>query len=219
MVNVPLVQDNEKQSINTSIISIKKNLQINDSQYDHLVSMINEIANSGGGGGGDSGDSIPIGAIMPFYLAAAPNKWLECNGDPFDETVYSELYALLGTNVLPDFRECTLVGVGLSGNNYDSSTNPTGIQEHDVYTLGQFKDDQMQKVEGTVISYSEALFNGRSIGASGVFATASSVKWNGGDNASYGPDRLTFDTSRVARTGTTTHGKQVGVMYCIKAIA
>lgn len=204
MVNVPLVQDNEKQSINTSIISIKKNLQINDSQYDHLVSMINEIiANSGGGGGG--GDSIPIGAIMPFYLATAPNKWLECNGDSFDETVYSELYTLLGTNVLPDFRECTLVGVGQSGNDYNATTNPTGIQEHDVYTLGQFKDDQLQ-------DHTHAYLKGQTINRD-LEGRWVNVMYNPSSTAQTGTVDVAY------RSGTTTHGKQVGVMYCIKALA
>lgn len=166
---------------------------------------------------------IPLGMIAPFYRATAPSGWLACDGTTFSQADYPDLYTLLGTNVLPDLQEVTLVGIGHNITNiFDSSeknpaTQQFGTQVHDEYNLGEFKDDQMQKIVGNVTSYSEALFNSRSLGSDGVFTTSDSAKWCGGDNASYGPVKLTFDNSRVARTGSVTHGRQIGVLFCIKA--
>ena len=45
---------------------------------------------------------------------------------------------------LPDYREVTLVGVG---SNETDILNIT-TQSHDEYTIGEFKDDQMQRITG-----------------------------------------------------------------------
>ena len=46
-----------------------------------------------------------IGEIIPFIGNSIPNGFLECNGSQFSQSLYPELYSLLGTNVVPDFRE------------------------------------------------------------------------------------------------------------------
>ena len=148
---------------------------------------------------GKIGDDV-IGTIKPFYLSSSPIGWLELNGSTFDSSKYSSLYSLLGTNKLPDFRECTLVGVG------QSSRPNTELVAHDVYTIGQFKDDQLQ-------GHSHSFYN---------------VYWNdnGGDaNPTASSQRavnsetiISDGTNGTPRYGTTTHGKQIGVLYCIKAL-
>lgn len=56
----------------------------------------------GGGGGGGAGGfgvlgSMPVGTICWYPLSAPPNGFLECNGAVLSQTVYSELYSVIGT--------------------------------------------------------------------------------------------------------------------------
>lgn len=64
------------------------------------------------------------------------SDWLFCDGSQYDTSEYPELYALIGTDTLPDFRERELVGVG-------ENTTDT-IADHDVFTLGQKKGRGIQ---------------------------------------------------------------------------
>lgn len=93
---------------------------------------------------------------------------------------------------LPDLRETVLVGAG-------ENTTLT-IAEHDVYSVGEFKDDQLQS--HTHIINKHAVYNG------------GSTAWIGEGSGSYPYE--TEEPSSPARSGTTTHGKQVGVNYIIK---
>ncbi|MDD6296388.1 MAG: hypothetical protein PUA64_10465 [Treponema sp.] len=83
------------------------------------------------------------------------------------------------------------------------------IAEHDVYTLGEFKDDQLQGHNHTnkSIDYeagSKELAN---------YAYA----WHD-DRAPQTKylDRMVDSGFGMPRKGTTTHGKQIGVNYIIK---
>ncbi len=118
---------------------------------------------------------------------------LSTGTETFDTTKYSKLYSFLGTDKVPDLRECVLVGVG---------TNSTfTITNHDTYTVGEFKDDQLQ-------DHKHKTHSSKSDQASG------SAFWFASINGS-------TDSGLVStgyRVGTTTHGKQVGVNYLIKAL-
>mgnify|MGYP002621645839 CR=1 FL=1 len=109
---------------------------------------------------------------------------------------------------VPDLREATPVGVG-------ENDTPT-IAEHDVYTLGQFKDDQIQNITGNTKS---STFNGDGAtgGVGAIRLTQNTFNRQLSAGSSTGWFDISFDASRVARTGTTTHGKQLGVNYIIKA--
>jgi len=109
---------------------------------------------------GMSPDSVPIGVIFPLYSNTVPTGFLPCNGVQFDAEQYSSLYNLLGTNVLPDLRECTLVGIG-------ENTTDT-LTTHDIYTLGQFKDCQSTPTSAgpTVTGNNLVLNNDTTLGAS-----------------------------------------------------
>lgn len=153
------------------------------------------------------GYGLPLGSIIAVYSNLVPDGYLPCNGAVYDTTTYAALYAYLGSNRLPDLRECNLVGAGQSDNDYNATSNPNGIQAHDIYTVGQFKDDQMQG------HYHNAY------GGSGD--THGGVSYAGGYNPSNNNGMVrwavTDGTNGEPRVGTTTHGKQVGVNYCIKA--
>ena len=153
----------------------------------------------------------PIGSIIPFGSSAIPSGYLLCNGQALSRTAYSELFAVIGTAFgtgdgsstfnVPDLREMAIVGAG-------ENTNLT-IAAHDVYALGEFKDDRMQghwhsspELAGY---YADA--DTRRLGP-GQFGTA--IRYPVQDPISDGKNGS-------PRVGSTTHGKQVGVNYIIKA--
>jgi microcystin-dependent protein len=64
-----------------------------------------------------------VGAILTYAGLTAPNGWLLCDGSTFDQTLYPELYALLGdSNTLPDLREKYLIGKGSGSLNLNTNT-------------------------------------------------------------------------------------------------
>lgn len=144
-------------------------------------------------------NDVPLGSIIAYWGTQDPvdKKWLVLDGrdttgtDIELQTHYPSLYLHLGgTNVLPDLRECVPVGIGQNGTDT--------IATHDVYTLGQFKDDQMQ--------------DWRSSGQWRNFAPSPN---NGWDFIA----KTTGYTPISGRYGTTTHGKQKGVNWIIKAVS
>lgn len=147
--------------------------------------------------------NMPVGVVLPYMGTVAPIGWLFCDWSEFDPTEYPKLSAVLteagldGTHT-PDMREVTLVGAGQN----DTDT----IASHDVYTLGQFKDDQLQNITGNVGT--------RNGGASGAFTSGSTATSGAGSENWSG---VIFNASRVARTGTVTRGKRKGVNYIICA--
>ena len=64
----------------------------------------------------DSISGVPVGTIITWPVATNPEgwdegKWLECNGQSVNPTVYPELFALTGATV-PDLRGLFLRGQG-----------------------------------------------------------------------------------------------------------
>ena len=52
--------------------------------------------------GGSGGDTLPIGAILPFSSDTIPNGWLLCDGSVVSRTTYSELFNAIGLNYVED---------------------------------------------------------------------------------------------------------------------
>ena len=160
---------------------------------------------------------FPIGMIISYYGTTSPSShWLICDGRDTTGTdeelaiVYPGLYALLGdSNVLPDLQECVMVGIGHNRTNiFDSSepnpaTQQLGTQIHDEYQLGQFKDDQLQ-------DHTHAYLKGQTVNRdlSGHWVD---VMYNPSSTAQTG----TVDTAY--RSGATTHGRQIGINFLIRA--
>ena len=158
----------------------------------------------------DTGSGNPVGTILPLYKKSNPIGYLYCDGSTFDETVYPALYAYLGTNVLPDYREFALVGAEQNTTDvYDASTNPNGtIHDHDVYTEGQAKDDQMQ-----IHRHSNPCDNVG--GGSNDNASVRGSSLISGSVFGYPNDNPLI--SGNGRVGTTTRGKRKAVFFYIKA--
>lgn len=145
--------------------------------------------------------TCPLGTVLSFAGQTAPRGFLLCDGASYPTTEYPDLYAVIGNTYggdtenfnVPDYRETVLVGVG-------ENTTDT-IADHDVYELGEFKDDQLQDHTHTINTGVNT--NGSYIRQAGTYA-----------GAEYS---TTSSTIRSGRKGTTTHGKQKGVTYIIKA--
>ena len=148
---------------------------------------------------GNAGSSIPVGTLIQQYKKKPISGYLYCDGSTFDQNVYPALYMYLGTNVLPDYRECVMVGA-------EQNTTDT-IATHDIYGEGEFKDDQLQEHKHSVTPH--GMYN-------------ASDSWTGqgigiGDTSSTNHDTLLVGNVSNARSGETTHGKQKAVYVYIKA--
>lgn len=144
----------------------------------------------------DTGTGAPVGTLIQQYKKMPMSGYLYCDGSTFDQNAYPALYMYLGTNVLPDYRECVMVGA-------EQNTTDT-IATHDVYTEGEFKDDQLQNIGVDTSDYKVDSGAGHDIG----MAT--------GGNASTSLSSF-LENSKSGRLGTTTHGKQKAVYVYIKA--
>ena len=146
----------------------------------------------------------PIGTILAYGGATAPSGWMLCQGQELTKTDYAELYAVIGDSfgtasvntkfVLPDLREATTKGVGLTGksnNHYDS----------DGVALGEFVEDRIQD-------------HGHSNGGA-TAGSGGSYICSAGSSAGNVMSYSTVGTT--ARNGATTEVKAVGVNYIIKA--
>jgi microcystin-dependent protein len=144
-----------------------------------------------------------VGIVKAYAGTTTPANYLPCDGAAVSRTDYAALFGAIGTTYgagdgsttfnVPDYREAVLVGIGQS--------TRAAIAAHDVYTLGEFKDDQMQSHQ-----HKHNLYCDGSNGNAWSYRTGVSNYWLNEDKT---------DTND-GRSGTTTHGKQVGVNYIIK---
>ena len=165
-------------------------------QYDKVNDELKLIA------GGTLYADNPIGSIVPYGGTTVPTGWLLCQGQAVSRTTYAELFAIIGTNFgtgdgsttfnIPDLRESTTKGVGLSGNS-ENHYSENGV------TLGEFIEDRIQ-------SHTHGVQNG--------YDGSNEGSAERGD-ARHGYSIRT--NNATGRTGNTTEVKAVGVNYIIKA--
>ena len=104
----------------------------------------------------DTGSGVPVGTVIGQYKKVNLAGYLYLDGSTFDQTKYPALYAYLGTNVLPDYREFVLVGA-------EQNTTSAIIATHDVFTQGQEKDDQLQDHTHGVLGFAVPRGSGANI--------------------------------------------------------
>lgn len=155
--------------------------------------------------GGTLYADLAVGSIVPFGGSAIPSGYLLCDGQAVSRTTYAELFKVIGaafgagdgstTFNVPDLREATTKGIGLSGksnNHFDS----------DGVALGEFVEDRLQ-----------AHTHSHKIGSS----TAGSEEWVMFATSQVLSGMNQTDYGVVGRFGNTTEVKAVGVNYIIKA--
>lgn len=175
-----------------------------------MLQVLNYIISSGGG--------LPPGSITEFASDTIPTGWLLCDGQAVSRTTYSALFSVIGTTWgvgdgsttfnVPDFREASPYGVG---------TRAAGVTAHDAATLGEFKDDQMQQITGSITSGKGIATADGPATRIGAFSSSTTTSNTYSAGSSTGV-QIHFDsaTSPGARTGTTTRGKLLGVNFIIK---
>ena len=146
----------------------------------------------------DTGTGAPVGTLVSQYKKVPMSGYLYCDGSTFDQNDYPALYMYLGTNVLPDYRECVMVGA-------EQNTTDT-IATHDVYTEGEFKDDQLQSHTHTL----ETSGGTTNKGSNAVGSDMTSLAFGNGSLYAY----ISLENNAG---GETTHGKQKAVYVYIKA--
>ena len=144
-------------------------------------------------------ETVPVGPIIAFHGAVAPEGSLACDGADFNPLDYPVLYALLGQSTVPDLRGCFLRGTGgaaaaLGVKQQDAGRNVTGAI-----------DWQMNSLYG---SEQGALYNDR--------ASPDGVKAHADPNGSH---RLMFDAQRcwgATHTANEFRPVNVAILYCVK---
>lgn len=177
-------------------------------------------------------DTVPIGTILSFAGNNVPPSSLYrfCNGDILSNVdgTYDELEAILGTawgNIpgdgqvtLPDLQECVPVGCG--------GERKTGVINHDIYSLGEFKDDRYAyhghnnnfRLTDGPNSESAPSISGNDPGSTGILVSqyTSNVWVQGAGRHGHTLNIALRGSIASSGSGRVTHGKQVGVYYIIK---
>lgn len=151
---------------------------------------------------------IPVGTVLHFAGSTAPEGFLFTEGQEVSRSAYPSLFAVIGTKYgegdgkttfnLPDYREVVFVGAG--------QNVKLDIKAHDVYELGEFKDDQFQGHWHLINGLGE-----NTTGRGGVYYEPERI-----EDVATAKKIVTDNENGTPRVGSTTHGKQVGVNYIIK---
>lgn len=112
---------------------------INDTNLNRLQQLIKQDIQ-----GAVSGDTLPIGAIIPFGSDTVPENWLLCDGSLVSRTTYQDLFNVIGTSYgagdgfttfnLPDLRG--KVSVGKSSDTEFDTLGETGGEKTHNHVLG-----------------------------------------------------------------------------------
>ena len=88
-------------------IKISELEELNKSNDEDLLVIVDSVENMTkkikaknlgvGGGSVPTGDTLPIGSMIPYTSKITPLNWLPCNGQAISRTDYAELFAIIGT--------------------------------------------------------------------------------------------------------------------------
>jgi len=157
------------------------------------------------------GSALPIGSVVQYVGATAPDGFFLCNGSSYSRTAYADLFAAIGTTYgntsdstfrVPDFRGIFPKGAGTQGTASWASSNYTG-------TLGTYTQDKAQGHKHSVSP------DGQNVPGAWVLGGTDRKYVN---TAALDTDVPKTDgTNGVPRTGTTTEPASLGINYIIKA--
>ena len=108
---------------------------INDTNLNRLQQLIKQDIQ-----GAVSGDTLPIGTIVPFGSNTVPENWLLCDGSAISRTQYQDLFNTIGitfgqgdgfeTFNLPDLRDRVPVGKDSNDTDFNLLGNTGGEKTH-----------------------------------------------------------------------------------------
>ena len=167
----------------------------------------------------DSISGVPVGTIITWPVATNPEgwdegKWLECNGQTISQTVYPELFALVGATV-PDMRGLFLRGYGSHSHSQNNGTQ-VGITStlHSSGPLGAIQGDAARPLTGYLDVVNE------SVGSSGIiYGTPDprGVGVSGDHGRALGIDTIEIDSARGTPTAEENRPVNRAVRYLIRA--
>lgn len=176
-------------------------------------------------------DTVPVGTILPFAGNNIPpsDLYALCKGQTLNNAdgTFNDLENALGTAwgntpgdglvTLPDLRECVLVGCG---------QRETGISNHDIYNLGDFKNDRFAShghgnnfrlTDGPNSEVAPTVSGSTPGGSTWVSTYTTNVSVAKSDVYHTHTLNIALRGDIAASgSGNVTHGKQVGVNYIIK---
>lgn len=92
------------------------------------------------GQGGVTGDTVPIGSLMPLPTTIIPENWLLCDGSEVSRTEYSELFNVIGEDFgagdgsstfnLPNIKGRTIVGLDPNDEDFNEIGKTLGEKAH-----------------------------------------------------------------------------------------
>ena len=137
---------------------------LNDVNINRLQQLIKQDIQ-----GAVSGDTLPIGAIMPFGSDTLPENWLLCNGQAVSRTNYQELFNTIGTTYgsgdgfttfnLPDLQGKIPVGKDENDEDFDTLGNTGGEKEHTLTIDEMPEHNHERKQNGRALYWDADLTN------------------------------------------------------------
>ena len=142
-----------------------------------------------------SGDTLPVGAILPFSSDTIPDNWLLCNGQEVSRTDYYQLFDVIGTTYgagdgfetfnLPNLQGKIPVGLDSNDEDFDTLAETGGSKELQSHShtgrTGRGKTDFMRVVTyyGANVASNHIVSNGP---GSYTDVTGGSSEWNGANH-------------------------------------
>lgn len=174
-------------------------------------------------------DTTPVGMVNLWPNPTAtpdPYYWAKCNGQDLVAADYPVLETVLGSSggsiTLPDMQ-----GVGVSGSgtldfpdNGDPDQPATGRVKGDSTTIGHYREDRIQTLEGVVDYYSLGTGNNIVRTANGIFRTYTGASDTDSISRSFNNNsrkgfQIDLDNADV-RNGETTRGTSMVLDYYMK---
>jgi microcystin-dependent protein len=150
---------------------------------------------------------IPSGAVQAFAMTSAPSGWLQANGSDISRSVYSALFAAIGTTYgagdgsttfsIPDLRGYFVRGSGINA---------------DATASGTFGAKQADSFQG---HYHAASTTAKASGSSYAANGSNYVKADASASVAVG-NPTTDGSNGDPRTANETRPKNIAMLYCIK---
>lgn len=148
--------------------------------------------------------ATPVGAPIPWPLATPPTGFLLVNGQSFNPVTYPKLAQAYPSGTLPDLRGEFIRGWD-NGRGVDAGRAVLSTQQ-----------DAVQNATGGFYD----MTSGPNVGAgTGVFSlsTLATIFAPNGTAGTYYQKNVSFDLSRVCRTGTETRARNIAFNYIVRA--